>query len=261
MLTSRNQWFTEDGFARQEEVIFAQCDRNKILRPATLLKQCGAMAGFHCDAKGLTYEILYARGHAFLLSRISLQIEHMPVNGDIITLHTWENGTKGPYFQRVFEWVDTEGTLLVSGKSDWVMVNPITHKLCRPDAESAQFHAVCPKEIQCCDCQKIPLPKDGLEDLGSHTVVWSDLDGNNHVHSGNYGDILWDYLPSGLQSRPLHTLLLNYNKEAFLGDTIALLGYRVDEDTYIVEGRTDHGTCFTAKCLFGGLASCPVDVQ
>lgn len=250
MHTTREQWFTTTGFARQEEISFSQCDCHQTARLSTLLKECAAMGGHHCDAKGLTYEVLRQQGHAFLLSRMSLSVHAIPVNGQLITIHTWEDGTKGPYFQRVFEWVDGQDTLLVSGRSDWVMVEPESHKICRPDAAIAQFRTNCPKEIQAPKCQKCVLPKEGLIPLGTHQVVWSDLDGNGHVHSGNYGDILWDYLPVDWQSRPLAQFQINYNKEAKLGDTIVVSGLATDETTFQIQGDTARGSCFTAWCSF-----------
>lgn len=250
MLTTRNQWFSQLGFARQEELSFSQCDCHQRARLATVLKQCAAMGGHHCDAKGLTYEVLRTQGRAFLLSRMSLTIHTMPVSGQLLTIHTWEDGTKGPYFQRVFEWVDETDTLLVSAKSDWVMVESESHKICRPDRHTTEFRSHCPKDIQAPACQKLIVPQVGLSLWGAHKVVWSDLDGNGHVHSGNYGDILWDALPSDLQGQPLDTFQINFNKEAKLGDTITLSGVAMDAQTYKIQGETHQGSCFTAQCTF-----------
>ncbi|MFR3922616.1 MAG: hypothetical protein ACLTYN_12335 [Dysosmobacter welbionis] len=48
-------------------------------------------------------------------------------------------------------------------------------------------------------------------------MVWSDLDGNGHVYSGNYGDFVWDYLPADLQEKVPREFFINYSKEATLG--------------------------------------------
>ena len=57
-------------------------------------------------------------------------------------------------------------------------------------------------------------------------MSWSDLDGNGHLFSGNYGDIVWDYLPPDLREREVSVFQINYQKEAGLGEELALSGWR-----------------------------------
>ena len=151
--------------------------------------------------------------------------------------------------QRVFEMVDQEGRLCVSARSDWILVDPITRKILRPSSFTAKPLTTCDKEIDCPEPKKIVLPREDLEDLGIRRVVWSDLDGNGHLYSGNYGDIVWDYLPGDLQERSPREFYINYSKEATLGQELRLEGFREGE-TYWMEGLGPDGTCFTALCVF-----------
>ena len=50
----------ENGYSRQEELVFWDCDRNKRVRVAALLSKAAAFAGYDYDARGLTHETLYA---------------------------------------------------------------------------------------------------------------------------------------------------------------------------------------------------------
>jgi hypothetical protein len=93
------------------------------------------------------------------------------------------------------------------------------------------------------------LPKEEREELGTRRIVWSDLDGNGHLFSGNYGDIVWDALPADLQERVPVEFYVNYNREATLGDELRLEGLR-EENTYRMEGIGPNGACFTALCVF-----------
>ena len=93
------------------------------------------------------------------------------------------------------------------------------------------------------------LPKEGRTDLGTRTVRWSDLDGNGHLFSGNYADIVWDALPAELQERTVKQFFVNYSREAVLGETLRLSGFR-EGDVYRVEGAGRDGICFTAECVF-----------
>ena len=80
-------------------------------------------------------------------------------------------------------------------------------------------------------------------------MVWSDLDGNGHVYSGNYGDFVWDYLPADLQEKLPREFFINYSKEATLGQELRLVGCRQGSD-YLMEGLGPEGVCFSAQCVF-----------
>ena len=77
-LESFQQKLMENGYFRQEEFAFADCDRNKRARVASLLSKAAAFAGYDYDARGLTYEKLYGMREVFLLSRIALRIHDCP---------------------------------------------------------------------------------------------------------------------------------------------------------------------------------------
>lgn len=243
------QILTENSYSRQEELVFWDCDRNKKVRMATLLSKVAAFAGYDYDARGLTHERLLAMREVFLLSRVALRIHHCPGVRDVLTVTTWENGAKGAHLQRVFEMADQTGRLCVSVKSDWILVDPESRKILRPGSFTAKALTTCPKEIDCPETRKIMLPKEGLEDLGMRQVAWSDLDGNGHLYSGNYGDIVWDALPADLQEQTPLEFFINYSKEATLGEKLCLKGFR-DGNEYLMEGMGPEGVCFTALCAF-----------
>jgi acyl-ACP thioesterase len=243
------QELTENSYFRQEELVFRDCDRNKKARIAALLNKVACFAGYDYDARGLTHEKLLAAREVFLLSRVSLHIHDCPQAGDVLTITTWENGVQGAHMQRVYEMADQAGRLRVSAKSDWILVDPLTRKILRPNAFKAKALTTCPKDIDCPQPKKLLLPHEGREELGVRPVVWSDLDGNGHLFSGNYGDIVWDYLPADLQDQTPKEFYINYNKEATLGEELRLVGCR-QENEYFVEGLGPNGPCFTTLCVF-----------
>ena len=243
------QSLTENSYARQEELVFWDCDREKRMRVAAILSKMAAFAGYDYDARGLTHEMLYDRREVFLLSRIAVCIHDCPHARDVLTITTWENGAKAAHMQRVFEMADQTGRLCISAKSDWILVDPITRKILHPASFTAKPLTTCDKVIDCPEPKKIVLPHEGLEDLGVRRVRWSDLDGNGHLFSGNYGDIVWDALPADLQTQVPREFYINYSKEATLDEELQLKGFREGE-TYRVEGLGPEGTCFTALCVF-----------
>ena len=243
------QILTENSYIRQEELIFGECDRNENLRMAGLLGKIASFGGYDYDARGMTREVLLEMGYAFLLSRLAVRVHQRPKYGGTLTVQTWENGAKGVHMQRVFQMKSDEGCLCVSAKSDWILVHPETHKILRPRSFVHQEFIPCPVEIDCPEPKKIVLPKEDLEELGVRRVAWSDLDGNGHLYSGKYGDIIWDHLPADLQDEMPRDFYLNYSKEATLGQELRLFGVR-EEGSYRMEGVGPGGVCFTALCVY-----------
>lgn len=238
----------ENSYMRQQQLIFADCDRYQRARVSTLLSIAAAVAGADYDARGLTYEKLYEMREVFLLSRVALRIHRDPMALQTVDVSTWEDGVKGAHMQRVYEIADREG-VLVSIRSDWILVDPVTRHIMRPGTFTARKLGVCPKTIDAPEPRKIQLPREGLEELGDRKVVWSDLDGNGHVYSGNYGDFVWDYLPADLQEKLPREFFINYSKEATLGQELRMVGYRQGSD-YLMEGIGPDGVCFSAQCVF-----------
>ena len=242
--------YGEIGYSRQREASFQDCDRNQQMRIGAVLSVLALWGGYDYDARGLTHDKLAELRHVFLLSRAVMKIHRRPVNRDVLTVDTWEDGVRGPHFRRVYKMFDDAGNVLVSAKSDWLLVDPVSRKIERPSAFTArEIPASCGQEIDCPEPKKIRLPSDGLQELGERVIRWSDLDGNGHLFSGNYGDIVWDFLPPDLQSRPVDTFAINYSREVTLGDSLRLAGY-LEGNVYRMEGHGPAELCFTAECAF-----------
>ena len=243
------QTLTENSYTRQEEMNFARCDCFQRVRVSTLLSLAAAVAGYDYDARGLTYDKLYEMREVFLLSRVALRIHRDPRALQTVDVTTWEDGVKGAHMQRVYEIADSEG-VMVSIRSDWILVDPQTRRILRPESFTARAFTVCPVAIDCPPTRKVALPRQGLEELGVRRIYWSDLDGNGHLYSGNYGDIVWDHLPPDLRDRSPSAFYINYSREATLDQELRLLGVRDGDDAYLMEGVGPGGTCFTCRCEF-----------
>lgn len=248
-MESFRQELYENGCFRQEELVFRDCGPDQRVRVSALLSKMASFAGYDYDARGLTHEVLWANREVFLLSRAALKIHDCPRARDVLDITTWEAGAKAAHMGRNYEMRDQAGRVRVSARTDWILVDPETRKILRPSAFTAKPLMTSDRPLDCPETRKILLPKTGREDLGTRTVRWSDLDGNGHLFSGNYGDIIWDALPEDLQPQAPREFYINYSREAVLGDALRLEGVR-GEGGYFVEGLGPQGVCFTALCVF-----------
>ena len=55
----------ENGYFRQEELCFADCDRYQRARVSGLLNKAAAYAGYDYNARGLTHDVLFEMGEVF----------------------------------------------------------------------------------------------------------------------------------------------------------------------------------------------------
>ena len=243
------QRLLENGCFRQEELVFWDCDREQRMRVAAILSKMVAFAGYDYDARGLTHQVLWENREVFFLYRAAIRIHDCPHAQEVLDITTWENGAKAAHMRRAYEMRDQRGRARISARTDWILVDPITRKILRPSAFRAKPVMDSDRALDCPETKKLALPGTDRESLGSRFVRWSDLDGNGHLFSGNYGDIIWDALPEDLQVQVPREFYINYSREAVLGDELRLEGCR-SEEGYLVEGMGPHGSCFTALCVF-----------
>ena len=249
MLHCFHQTLTDDAFSQEMEVTFPGCDSTRHAKLSTLLGFAVAAASGDYEARDLGYEKLRAMGQVFLLSRLLLTIHRTPQLGEILTVATWEDGVRGVQMRRGCSMTTASGEVLVSARSQWILVDPESRKILRPSCFTArQFHQP-DFPLDCPECDKVLPPRQQLEELGEHRVVWSDLDGNGHIYSGNYGAIFWDNLPADLQTKACREFSVNYHKEATLGENLTLTGCR-EENGYRMAGTGNGELCFTARCRF-----------
>ena len=90
------------------------------------------------------------------------------------------------------------------------------------------------------DIDAVILDMDGS--LVDSMWMWRAID---IEYLGRYGIAL----PEDLQIQTPREFQINYSREAVLGDTLRLEGFR-GEEGYWVEGLGPRGSCFTALCVF-----------
>lgn len=235
-------------YARETEISFADCGPQRKMRVGAMLSRMAVYAGYDYDARGLTYDVLLGRQEVFLLSRLALHIHRCPSAGEVLLGSTREDGAKGAHFQRVFTFRDGQGELCWSARTDWILVDPESRKILRPSNFTLRPMRPCGVEVDCPEPKKLRLP-EGAAELGERIVRWSDLDGNGHLFSGVYGDVIWDALPAELQNQTPKYFYLNYQHEATLGEPLRLLGLQ-EGSSFHMEGVGPDGPCFTALAEF-----------
>lgn len=251
ILPNRKQEKIPDGYFWQDELMFGQCDASLNIRISTLLEHLVTVSSQHIRTFGMTYEAFLESGTAFVLVRSTLTIHRLPRCFELLDLYTWIDGTKGPYYQRIVEWRDSAGNTVVSSNSDWVVIETTTRSLCKPDKSDLRFQTKSPVTVP--PCQKVKLSqenRESLETLGEHRVTRTEIDGNGHLHSSHYANIIWDHLPVSLLKKKILSFSMEFQKEVTEGDTITIVGTHTEALSYLVLGTCGEHDTFKAKIEF-----------
>ncbi len=217
-------------------VDFADCDKKYDLKPATLMAWAFELAGSHLASRNITREQMWEDGQVFLLTKVCISYDRVPVYHDKVKFTTWEGGTKGSQFIRRYSVTDENGNSFCDSESMWVLVNPHTHKLYRP-GEYIYGQLSLDEETEA-KIEKIKI--EGEEFVKQYTFVYSDIDPNGHVNNGTYLRLLSDILPEDLRERHYKKLNINFARECMEGDTISLYMKR-EGDTIYFCGRLAEG--------------------
>mgnify|MGYP003609561898 CR=1 FL=1 len=223
-------WHEGAFFYRKFIFRFGDCDITKNSSLYAVMKLASEMAGEDYERRGLGYEYLLKHGQALLLSRMRFKFARMPVHTEKVIAATWERFDKGPFFYRDFELKSESGEVLVSGSSQWALVDIISREILRPSSLAEGRRQTDLRKSDCPECEKL-TKNAGLTVLGERPAFYSDLDANGHVNNAVYGKIAVDFLPEEIRQRKIKGFSINFSMETKQGETLETSGEKTDKGT------------------------------
>ena len=186
------------------------------VRPGALLRYFQEAVNLQMKDNPPSSEELFARGHAFILSRTGMKIYSDFAPYDEIEVVTWANTSRGATFVRSAQ-IFKNGSLAADIVTVWALVDINEHRLIRvKDAELGLGTLDEIPEIGVPEKVRIP---EGAEKCGEKTVVYSDIDRNNHMNNTRYVDMICDYLPE-VENTRVREFTINYVSECKLGEKL-----------------------------------------
>ena len=232
-------------------------DLNMRLKPASFLNMAQEAANHHANYLGVGYDTLNETKQAWVMSRMRVIFDRLPLWREKVTLESWHKGAAGFMFLRDFLLTDAEGNSLVKATTSWLVIDMTTRRLARRGAfaEFAADSSKCiPESVIEEPAAKVVIP-EGFEATQTtiHTASYSDLDMNHHVNNVMY--IVWAMdivAPEQTESKPLRELEINFNTEVRPQDQVELTLYSspAEPDTYYVEGKVEGHNSFIVRLNF-----------
>ncbi|MDX9783172.1 MAG: thioesterase [Spirochaetia bacterium] len=109
------------------------CGYGGPLRPFALANFFQEAAGEHAAKLGIGMEALFALGRTWMLSRIDIEIERLPLTGDRVVVRTWPFGTERIFAMRCMELLDSQGRRMAGALYDYFIYDINIARPLRPE--------------------------------------------------------------------------------------------------------------------------------
>jgi len=229
-------------------------DINKNFRPAAFFDLAQEMAMQGSAQLGAPDWVLKERDLGWILSRMHVHFERVPRLYETVKLQTWHSGITGPLYTRDYQMRDSEGEIIASASSSWILMEISTRSITRVDRI---FDLMSP-EPQCAEralpanAPKVVWPHGAEPSFkAEHKVLYSDVDYNGHANNARYPVWAYDALPwEDITGKQISDIYINYNRELHPQDTVELYGVPSSGNGWIVEGKREELQNFICRFEF-----------
>lgn len=181
-------------------------------------------ASTHAGEHGFGYPQMIKLHHAWVLSRLVIEMEQMPTTGQDFSIETWVDRLYRQFTDRHFSILRPDGTAYGHATSIWALIDTETRLPADLEAlpNGGFTSALIPG-------RPAPIPAMGRlrlkhpELVLTHQAAYSDLDINGHVNSIRYIELLLDHFTADyLKQHPVQRIEMAYCLEAYCGNTLQL---------------------------------------
>jgi len=235
-------------------------DCNARLRPASFMDIAQALAEKGSEQISATDADLAHHNLAWVLARMTVRFDSLPVRTDSVTGETWHRGLDGLFYMRDYQLTGASGDAVVRAGSSWILMDLGTRHIVYGDklpsdptlAFLVSGQPQNSERVLSEDCAKLVVPRDlPLTHAASHVVVYSDLDYNGHTNNAKYTVWSMDALPADfVTTHFLKEISINFNLESHLGDVVDLYVARPSGNSFFVVGKHQDTQIFIAELCF-----------
>lgn len=211
----------KEVFAQNMTVRCYEQDPSGRLRPADVFNWFQEAACGQCRQHKAAIEDLRPRGYTWIIHRYKIVVARMPLYGEDCRVSTWAHPRRDLLSVRDFALESLSGERLVSGTSQWALIDLAAQRPARLSAAVEHFPACGARSLDE-DLRPLNVPP-GLEllgETGQKATAWC-LDQNEHVNNSVYVSWAYDGLYPHIKGTPaLREMEVNYKHQAFHGQAV-----------------------------------------
>ncbi len=202
-------------FEHKTEVDVHDVDYNGIAKASSMMKYIQTAAQYQLTENGMTYENLYSRRRAFLLSRIRIEFDEPVRAYERLTASSFPCESRGYSFIRCYK-IERDSAPICRAVSVWALIDTETRALVKVNDFDLglSLHAPLPMSIN-----HFRIPKE-LREVGKFHVTYGICDQNRHFNNTNYPDMYAAFLP--LEGKRIKAMTVNYANEAQIGEILSV---------------------------------------
>ncbi len=206
-------------------------DQNGNARFTSILNYMQNSAWLHYTAFENAKGTILPENYGWLLSRVRLKINTLPLWGDNIFVETWSPGVNRMFALRDFQIFDKNGLSIVSASTAWLIVDISKSFPVRPDFFKEKWDFIdneaffdITKKIKTCD---------SIDTKHKTKANYSDIDVNKHVNNAKYVEWMLDcYNSSFVNNNTPQNAEIDFTGQAVINDLVEIGLKQINGDTY-----------------------------
>jgi acyl-ACP thioesterase len=187
------------------------------------------LASLHASMLGVGIKQLWEQNLTWFLSGTRLQINSLPIFGDIIIGKTWPSAQQNKLALREFQFLNHDGDSVAVATTSWFLIN-VKNKIPVDPKEFLKKLKVESSRVIQDPFEKLP-EFFAAENEAVFEVRLSDLDVNKHVNNVSYIEWALESIPlDNIRNQFPADIIAYYKKEAFYGDCIISRIQKLEDD-------------------------------
>jgi acyl-ACP thioesterase len=187
-------------------------------------------------------------GQAWILSRMSVQVDRRPGYGETVTMRSWPMKWEKLFAVRDFDVRDSLDRPIIRARSCWIIIDMGKRRPVRPQSalegiplnEGLDALSFMPPGLD----ERMPMRK-----VAEHRAMYNDLDYNGHVNNVSYVRWIENAMdPSLLEKARQSRLDVNYMNEVLPGESVDLWSTGIEASAQEADAPApSHAQAFDGK--------------
>lgn len=219
-------------------IIANDVDCNDVVSASNIFRYMQEAANSAMEEDGPSYNELFERGYAFILSRMRMS-SYAPIHvHDKVEVQSWACESRGVQFPRCYR-IIRDGMIVAEAVSVWALCGVQDKRLHR--ASEFDFSYRTDDMIELDVPARFKIPDDvTMKLVGERIVEYADIDMNGHMNNTRYPDLLCSYIGADMRGQRVISLGISYVSEAPLGETLKIYS-GISDGVYYVRTVRENG--------------------
>ena len=230
-------------FKKKITVDIHDVDFSGVARLSSLMRYIQSAAQTQLSENGMSYNELKAMNRAFILSKIKMEFSSAVGAHEPLVATTFPCESRGYSFLRCYT-LERDGEIIGKAVSVWALLDTDTKSLVR--VNNFELGLMTHEALEL-SINRFNMP-DGMTLVGKYRVNYGNTDQNMHMNNTAYPDMYSEFLD--LDGKRIHTISINYLKEAPRGEELAVYLGRGENGAYYFRTLRSDGEVNTEAEIF-----------